>query len=143
LACLNDKHRMRFSNQRFHDHTRESCLAYLGSFEGSPNSYFAIRHGGETVGTISIYRNPHHGTADIGIMTYVGGFGLDAWLAAIALLEAEGVRKITAGTLDCNTRMIAILRASGMHQEGSRFGQELCGGRPANITYWAKFPGQS
>lgn len=142
LGWLNDRALMRFSNQRFRDHSADSCRAYVAGFAGSPNLFLAIRHGGELVGTMSCYRSPQHGTADIGLLVGSGqgrGFGRDAWATLMDYLLAQGTRKVTGGTLRCNTAMVRIMEACGMQPDGVRRGQELVDGQPQDILYFARF----
>lgn len=142
IGWLNDRELMRFSNQRFRDHSAESCRAYVAGFAGSPNLFLSIRHEGELVGTMSCYRSPQHGTADIGLLIGAGqgrGFGRDAWATLMDYLLAQGTRKVTGGTLRCNTPMVRIMEACGMQPDGVRQGQELVEGQPQDILYFARF----
>lgn len=70
LAWLHDRQVTRFSNQRFREHTVESCTAYLASFKCSSISFLLIeqRHDKQPIGTATVFRNRHHGTYDIGLM---------------------------------------------------------------------------
>jgi RimJ/RimL family protein N-acetyltransferase len=143
---------VRYSNQRFIRHTRESCERYLAGFDGSPNLYVSLRwvHGGaeRAVGTLTAYRALHHGTADVGILlgeraAWGRGLGLEAWqLFTDWLLATPGMRKLTAGTLECNLAMIAVAERSGMHCEGRRRAQEIVEGEPFDIVHFARFAPQ-
>lgn len=145
VGWLSDPQLMRFSNQRFRQHSIDSCRAYLASFAGSGNLFLAIRHQGELVGTMTAYRSAVHGTADIGLL--VGcpgqGYGSDAWATLLAYLLEKGTRKVTGGTLRCNAAMVRIMQACGMHPDGVRQGQELVDGVPQDILYFARFAGQT
>lgn len=147
VGWLNDAEVVRFSNQRFVRHDLASCVAYLRSFERSPNRYFSIRRrdNGERIGTITAYASVHHGTVDLGLLigersAWGQGYGLDAWLTLMqAALATRGVRKVTGGTLDCNHGMLRIFERSGMQQEAVRRAQELVDGQPHDIVYHARF----
>lgn len=147
IGWLNDPEVVRFSNQRFRTHSAESCRAYLASFAGSENLFLAIRRrdDGVHIGTMTAYRSIPHGTADIGIMVgerscWGGGYGQDAWDTLLAWLLGRGdVRKVTAGTLACNTGMVRLMERSGMTLEGTRRAQELVEGEPQDIVLYGKF----
>ncbi|HZP98272.1 MAG TPA: GNAT family N-acetyltransferase [Reyranella sp.] len=135
IGWLNDKHLMRFSENRHRSHTRESCLNYLRSFEGSPNRFWAIFAGAEHVGNITAHIDTRNGVADVGILIGEGGkgYGLEAWTAVCWHLLANGVRKITAGTMAINKAMIRIMEKSGMEFEGSRHRQFLVNGEEVDM----------
>jgi len=143
VGWLNDRELMRYSNQRFRSHSAGSCRDYLASFAGSGNLFMAIRHAGHLVGTMTVYRAPLHGTADIGLLVGAGGqgqgWGRDAWGTMLAYLLQSGTRKVTGGTLRCNTAMVRIMQGCGMEADGVRVGQELVDGQPQDILYFARF----
>jgi len=147
LTWLNDPEVTRYSNQRFHQHTAESCAAYLASFARTSNSFLVIEHleNQQPIGTATVYRNKRHGTADIGLMVgerrYWGqGYGREAWQAVLeALLAEAGMRKITGGTARPNRAMVRIMEQSGMELEAVRARQELIEGQPVDLLYYARF----
>jgi [ribosomal protein S5]-alanine N-acetyltransferase len=147
IGWLNDPRVVRFSNQRFKTHDRVSCEAYLQSFQDSEDLFLSIRLAGRdsALGTMTAYRNAHHGTADVGIMlgdasAWGKGIGLEAWqLLTDWLLGEGGTRKVTAGTLACNPGMIRIAAKSGMALEGRRLKQEIVEGEPQDILYFGRF----
>lgn len=147
LGWLNDPRVVRYSNQRFRRHTAETSQQYLATFAGSTNHFLSIcnRDGGAMVGTLTVYRNLHHGTADIGILvgdpaTWGRGLGLDAFRTMAQALEQSGqVRKLTAGTLAVNQGMVRIMERAGFELEAVRRGQELLEGQPVDIVYYARF----
>lgn len=145
LGWLNDPVTMRYSNQRFRRHDSQSSLSYLSTFEGSPNLFLAIDGAnGRRFGTMTAYVSPEHGSADLGILigdrsAWGQGYGLDAWQTLMLLLLRQGLRKVTGGTLDCNTGMLAIFTRSGMHFEGRRQRQEIVEGAEHDILYYARF----
>ncbi len=156
VAWLNDPEVVRYSNQRFVRHTRESCERYLAGFDGSANLFASLRvaesgtepgaaQAERAVGTLTAYRSLPHGTADVGILlgeraVWGQGIGLEAWqLLTDWLLTTPGLRKVTAGTLACNRSMLAVAERSGMRREGMRRAQELVDGTPTDIVHFARF----
>lgn len=147
IGWLNDPEVVRYSNQRFRVHTRESCLEYLAGFAGSASQFLSIRlsAGDRAVGTMSIHHAPQHGSADVGIMlgdrTQWGrGIGHEAWSLVIDWLVGEGgLRKVTAGTLRCNAPMLRLMQRSGMHEEAVRRAQEVVDGRLEDVIHYARF----
>jgi [ribosomal protein S5]-alanine N-acetyltransferase len=147
VAWLNDPEVVRHSNQRFVRHTLASCEAYRRSFDGSANLYLSARliASDRRIGTLTAYRNLHHGTADIGILmgerqVWGQGLGLEAFqLLADALCATGEVRKLTCGTLAVNHAMLKIAARAGFHREAVRVGQELVDGQPTDIVYFARF----
>lgn len=147
INWLNDKYLMRYSNQRFLQHDKQSCKKYLGSFKGTKNSFLKISDisSGVMIGTFTIYRNFFHRTADIGIL--IGdasfsrkGFGSDAWTAALNyLLFNERVRKVTAGASSLNLAMINMMHKSGMHLECTRVNQEVIDGFLTDVLLYARY----
>lgn len=147
IGWLNNPKVVRYSNQRFHQHTHESSRQYLATFTDSSNHLFAIydRVTEVVVGTLTIYQNLHHRTADIGIMignpaSWGYGIGLDTFRTVTQALERSGqVRKITAGTIAENKAMVRIMERTGFELEAVRRGQELLEGQPVDILYYARF----
>lgn len=147
IGWLNDPEVTRFSNQRFVRHDRASCAAYMASFAGTPNFFLSVKRLSDlaSIGTITVYRNLHHGTADVGIMIgnracWGGGYGQDAWSTVIEWLLADvGMRKVTAGTLADNIGMVRLMQRSGMVCEGIRQAQEIVDGAPCDVVLYARF----
>lgn len=147
LGWLNDPVVVRLSNQRFTTHTQKSATAYFESFAGSRNHFLAIHRAADDrhIGTLTVYVNPHHGTADVGIMigereVWGAGYGQDAWDTALNWLLSRGdIRKVTAGTLACNTGMVRLMEQSGMRLEGVRRAQEVVDGEPQDIVLYGRF----
>jgi RimJ/RimL family protein N-acetyltransferase len=107
------------------------------------NMFLAIYRESEFVGTMTAYISQTHKTADVGIMigyqNWGKGIGTDAWTTLMRHLFQAGIRKVTGGTLRCNTAMVNIMMKSGMKPDGVRFAQELVNGQPEDILYFAKF----
>ena len=149
IGWLNDPAVTRFSNQRFRTHTRESCEAYRASFAGTANLFISIREaaGDRAIGTMTAYRNEHHGTCDVGIMVgerryWGGGYGQEAWDLLTTWLLVQGkVRKLTAGCLAPNLGMVKLMERSGMTREAVRKDHEIVEGIPQDILLYSRFPG--
>lgn len=147
VSWLNDPQVVRFSNQRFRQHSLSSCLDYVSSFHGTANRFLKIlrQEDGRMVGTMTAYAALHHGTVDMGIMVgclsaWGQGIGQDAWNTLLHwLLSAGGVRKVTGGAMRSNQAMVRIMERSGMTLEAVRPGQEVLDGVPQDLVYFGKF----
>lgn len=147
LGWLRDPQVVRLSNQRFVEHTLQGCMRYLESFAGGPNLYLSVRRitDDRALGTLTAYRQLAHGTADIGILMgerSVRGQGLGAeafGLLADWLATQPGMRKLTCGTLACNTGMLRVAEKAGFTEEGRRRAQELVDGVAHDIVLLARF----
>jgi RimJ/RimL family protein N-acetyltransferase len=141
LGWLNDRSLMRYSRQRFVHHTRESSLAYLQSFENTPNKFWAIYRRVDRlhIGTMSAYMEPTGRTADIGILVghaeaRARGYGREAWgLAMDYLFRVERVNKVTGGTSALNAAMVRVFRHWQMRLEEVQKDAEMIDGRPADV----------
>ena len=147
IGWLNDPKVVKYSNQRFIRHTPETCLRYLESFADTHNRFYAIEElaTGQMLGTLTVYANLHHQTADIGILIgatqhWGQGLGQEAFELAMRELASTGqIRKITAGTMACNVGMVKIMERSGMHLEATRKAQELLDDQPMDVLYFAQY----
>jgi RimJ/RimL family protein N-acetyltransferase len=137
VGWLNDRELMRFSRQRLRPHTRESCLEYLASFEGTPNLFWAIeeRDPARMIGTATAYLDVAKKSADVGIL--VGhpaargrGLATEAWgLVLRYLFEVRGLAVVTGGTDVRHAAMLRVFRHHGMtpfeHGPGDVAGTEV------------------
>jgi ribosomal-protein-alanine N-acetyltransferase len=147
IGWLRDPEVVRFSSQRLHVHTLQSCQDYLASFTDSSNHFLAIcdQKTGSMLGTLTVYCSVPHGTADIGIMigernVWGKGIGAEAFCLVLSALKASGaIRKVTAGTLAVNQGMVRIMEKAGMRHEATRRAQELLEGAPVDVVYYATF----
>lgn len=147
IGWLNDPEIVKYSNQRFVRHTRESCLRYFHSFAGTPNMFLSVRRSADdsAIGTMTAYVSAHHKTVDIGILighraVWGGGVGQDAWNTLLNWFMTQSeIRKATAGTMRCNTGMVKLMERSGMTLEAVRPAQELLDGVPQDMLYFGKF----
>jgi [ribosomal protein S5]-alanine N-acetyltransferase len=147
VSWLNDAEVVKYSNQRFLHHTIESSHNYLKSFIGTSNIYMAVEDKAtkELYGSITAYKQVHHGVVDIGLMignkqSWGKGVGFEAWTLMMNFLFAQcDVRKVTGGTLEVNTGMIRIMEKSMMIHEATRKHHELLDDKPVDIFYFCKF----
>ena len=147
ISWLNDGEVVKYSGQRFLSHDQASAVRYLDSFAGTCNLFLIITDSvtGESIGTLTVYRQLHHRVADVGIMIgnrrfWGQGLGLASWMLVISFLVNElGVRKVTAGTIRSNKPMLAIMKNSGMRCEAVLPGQQLLNGEPEDVLLYAKY----
>lgn len=146
IRWLNDLDVVRFSNQRFKQHNRTSCNEFYNSMQVDNTLFLLIEHQDlGAVGTMTVYFNPHHSTADVGILlgekrVWGKGIGKTAWNGVINCLKTiPTLRKITAGTLSCNTPMLALINSSNMQPDGVRKQQELVSGQAFDVQHFAIF----
>jgi len=147
ISWLNDKEVVRYSNQRFLNHTVESSRNYLKGFLDTNNIYMAIedKKTKELLGSITAYIQTNHGVADIGLMIgnkkfWGKGIGFEAWTLMMEFLFKQcNVRKVTGGTLEVNIGMVHIMQKSMMTHEATREDQELLDNKPVNVFYFCKF----
>lgn len=147
VGWLNDPQVVRFSNQRFRQHSLQSCRDYVASFAASPNRFLKIirQEDGRMVGTMTAYAAVPHGTVDMGIMVgsrsiWGRGVGQDAWNTLLNWLLGEAaVRKVTGGAMRCNLAMMRIMERSEMALEAVRPRQEMFDGEPHDLVYFGKY----
>jgi [ribosomal protein S5]-alanine N-acetyltransferase len=147
ISWLNDKEVVRYSNQRFLNHTVESSRNYLKGFLDTNNIYMAIedKKTKELFGSITAIIQINHGVADIGLMignknSWGRGVGSEAWALMMDFLFSQcNIRKITGGTLKVNTGMARIMKKNLMIHEATRKNQELIDGKPVDMLYFCKF----
>lgn len=146
ISWLNDKELMKFSRQRLHTHSKESCMDFLRSFNHGDNFFWAIiadqlGH----IGNITANADTCNGVVDLAIM--VGdqrarrtGLALAAWQTAMDyLLSDGGFRKVTAGTMSCNLPMLKLMQRSGMKPDGCRQRQFILGTQEVDCVMYARF----
>lgn len=147
ISWLNDPEIVKFSNQRFIHHNRETCKAFLNSIDSSDAIFLIIicNESKDTLGTITVHFCKNHLTADIGILLgnkahWGKGFGEEAWSAVMEfLIKKINVRKVTGGTLSCNKGMLRVFEKVGMVPDGLRKDHELVNGKSYDILHFAKF----
>ena len=147
---LNDPEVVRYSEQRHRAHTLASCRAYCESFRGSPHYFWAIVErelGLGHIGNMTAYVNAHNRVADLGILignrdAWRKGYASEAWaIVCDYLFEHADMRKISAGTLAANIGMLAVMRATGMVDDGRRSRHSLLDGSETDVIHAAVFKG--
>ena len=148
VAWLNDPEVVRFSEQRFTTHTTESSRAYMQSFEGTPNYFWAFVTRGrssEHIGNVNAYVDTRNKVGDVGILigekSYWGkGYGLEVFVAVTDYLFREmHVRKVTAGTVAGNKGMLRIMKRAGMKEDGRRIRHVIFDGQEFDVVHAALF----
>jgi ribosomal-protein-alanine N-acetyltransferase len=147
VSWLKDPEVVRYSNQRFRNHSVKSCQEYLQSFHNSSNLFFSVRlrSNGLMVGTTTAYISEPHGTADMGLLIgsrkhWGKGLGLDAWMTLMDwLFKYCSIRKVTGGAVSINIGMVRIMERAGMELEAVRARQQIVEGEARDELYFAKF----
>ena len=147
IGWLNDCQVVKYSNQRFKQHSFDSCGEYLQSFKDTENLFLAIylKDNNKFIGTMTAYYSLPHKVADLGLMIgdkncWGKGVGQEAWQMLMTyMLETKKVRKVTGGTLSCNLGMVSIMKKTGMQLDGKRINHELVSDTPMDVLYFAKF----
>lgn len=148
VSWLNDPLVVRFSAQRKKRHALASCRKYLRSYKGTPHYFWAISTKGGGlghIGNINAYIDSFNQLADIGILigerlVWGQGYGCEAWSAVCNyLFKKVGIRKITAGTLSINSRMLSLMKKTGMVDDGRRIRHVLWEGKEVDVVYRAVF----
>ena len=148
VAWLNDPHVVRYSEQRHRHHTIESCRAYLDSFRESTDHFLAIEMHAEDlghVGNIAVAVDPANHVADMSIIVgekgaWGTGVASMTWCAVLEeLLTGQKMRKVTAGTMAENTKMLRLISRSGMEIEATKRKQFLWEGREVDLICAAMF----
>jgi RimJ/RimL family protein N-acetyltransferase len=146
LAWLNDPVVVRYSSQRFIEHTHETSAKYLASFVGTENLLLAVylKETRRYVGTMSVYFSRTEQSADIGILIgdpscWGQGVGGDAWRTVLYwLIDVAQVNNVTGGTLRCNTGMVNIMVNSGMQLVRVDPAHALVEGQLEDALYFSK-----
>lgn len=145
ISWLNDRDHMRYSNQRFVTHTRETVDAYRESFSAPDDEFLAIKllDCQQLVGTATVNAAVPHGVADIGILIGTShscrGYGQEAVGAIAEELIRKSFRKVTIGASSRNTKMLKVIRRLGFRPDGTRIKHEIIAGEEVDILYFARF----
>lgn len=134
INWLNDKKLVKYSEQRFYEHSYESCYDYYKSFLGTPNLFFAVidESTKEHVGNITAIVDTYNSAAKMAILIAKGNnnYGFMAWSKMIKILFNEKkVRKIFAGTVELNIPMIKIFQKCNMEEEYRKKKQFIIDGK--------------
>jgi RimJ/RimL family protein N-acetyltransferase len=145
---LNKAEVVRYSEQRRHKHTIASCRKYIESFKDSPNHIWAISVVNSDlghIGNISAHVDLNNKIADIGILigkpeVWGNGYGAEAWRSVCDyLFNVLNLRKVTAGALSINKRILRLMRKVGMVEDGRRVRHYICEGKEVDIIHTAIF----
>ncbi|HEO63972.1 MAG TPA: N-acetyltransferase [Candidatus Omnitrophica bacterium] len=129
VSWLNNPEVVRYSEQRHKKHTVKTCRAYLRLFEKGPNYFWAISVIKDKlghIGNMTAYADEINSVADIGILigetkAWGKGYATEAWMAVCSyLFTIKNIRKITAGTISSNKRMLKLMKRTGMINDGVR-----------------------
>lgn len=152
VSWLNDPVVVRYSEQRHNRHTIKTGKAYLASFKKSPHYFCAISVVGDElghIGNITAYVDGPNKAADMGILigetkAWGKGYAAEAWTAVCRyLFKRIGIRKITAGTLSCNKRMLSLMKRAGMTGDGRRVRQCIWEGKEVDVIHKTVFKERS
>ena len=148
VSWLNDPNIVAYSRQRHKKHTLLSCRKYFNSFKKTPNYFWAISVVNNRlghIGNINAYIDNLNKRADLGILigekkAWGKGYATEAWMAVCSyLFEKVNIRKITAGTLIFNKKMIKLMKRAGMVNDGWRTKHCLFKGKEVDVIYKAIF----
>lgn len=145
LSWLNNSEHMKYSDQQFEHHTRESSRNYLSSFEGTPNLFLKVLNNSQImIGTLTIYIDVNHNVHNCGILIDPNlggmGYGKSAWTALInEICPSLGARKIVAGTLENNSAMIKLFQYSNMNFEARLRSEKEFLGRSIDVLIYSRF----
>ena len=144
VSWLNNPEVVRYSEQRHKKHTVKTCRVYLRLFEKSPNYFWAISVSNDKldhIGNITAYIDEANKAADIGIL--IGetkalgkGYAAEAWIAVCEyLFKKMNIRKITAGTISSNERMLNLMKRAGMSDDGRRIRQYIWEDKEVDVIH--------
>lgn len=146
LSWLKDKKNLKYSNNKYKTFNYKNLRKYFLSFDNKTNFFFKIcTLDNVFIGTLTCYTNKIDNHANIGLLIgdkkYQGqGFGLDAWNSVINyLFKVKKIRKIFAGTMNCNISMKKIFIKSGMKFEARFKRQEVLDGKYFDTVYYSIF----
>ena len=123
VSWLNDPNVVRYSEQRHHLHTLDSCYAFAQGLKDSSNYFWAIVSKNPIpihIGNLVAYMDVYNRVAELSILIGepIGrgqGLGAEAWIAVLNYtLQVAKMRKVFAGTMSENTAMLRIFLQSGM-----------------------------
>ncbi len=148
VGWLNDPDVVRYSEQRHRIHDIESCRRFAATFADGLSHLWAIvekEQGLGHIGNINTDVDAPNKSADIAILigdkqAWGQGLGAEAWIAVVDyLLDPGGMRRVTAGCMAENKAMLAIMKKSGMTEEGRRPGQFILDGREVDAVLAVRF----
>jgi RimJ/RimL family protein N-acetyltransferase len=161
VEWLNDNKLMKWSEQRYREHTIETQQDFLDEADAAGNPlvwdirlpYEALEQKprlriegeiGSPIGSLHAYCNERHKRVDLGIMLgpqYHGeGYAAEAWSAVCDYLAYKhGMRKFEAGFVDGNIPILKMLmRLGGWHTECRRENHFIIGGQSYGLVLWGR-----
>lgn len=130
IGWLNNKDRMKYSEQRYDRHTIESQHEWVNGMQNGAHAWvIQTRAGlhvwGDTspeIGTVTAYVDHHNRVANMGILLGESpgqGFATEAWKGVMDWLFKSGMRKVECGCREDNTPMRKLALRVGMSLEAS------------------------
>jgi len=143
VGWLNDPDVVKYSEQRHRPHNIQSQINYFNSIRHG-DKYIGIYLGDLLIGTITASIDRYNSVANVGIMlgekTQWGhGYGQEAWSHFCDELFTDGIRKVEAGCMSINYRMMGICQHYGMVEEGRQDKHFIFGNKEADLVHWGKF----
>lgn len=143
MGWLNDPEVVRFSEQRHRRHSIETQKAYFAAV-APPHLYLGVIHDKCVIGTVTVLLDEANSVANVGIMMgdkskWGKGYGFEAWRGVCDELFKLGVRKIEAGCMAVNYRMMAICQHYDMIEEGRQDKHFMLEGHSVDLVHWGKF----
>ena len=128
VSWLNNKKIVKYSELRHKKHTIKTCREYIRKIEKTGNCFLAIEDKitQKHIGNITLTRDNPNKTVDIAILIgeikmHGRGLGFEAWMCILDYLKKDkDIKKITAGTMECNKKMMRIIIKSKMSFDGIR-----------------------
>lgn len=144
LTWLNDPRHVRFSNQRYFNHTEESQRAYIQSFEESRNLYLGAYKSKELVGTATMIFHDPNKVAEIGILVsnkkINEGNGTLIMNCILEYIENFfDIVKVRGGCLSCNLAMKKVFEKNGFYKEATLVDEEIFENSRINVDIYSKF----
>jgi len=144
VGWLNDPEVVKYSEQRHKKHDIQTQLNFYAGLTAN-DRYLSIFYGNRLIGTMTAHIDPNNAIANVGILmgeksTWGRGFGIEAWRAVCDELFADGIRKVEAGCMAANTRMMIICQKYGMVEEGRQDKHfQYCKDLTTDLVHWGKF----
>lgn len=147
VAWLNDPVVVEYSEQRHMKHTEDTQRAYCAAMDRDSSHLWLIRTRANghslDIGTMTAYIDKPNQVCDMGILIgekseWGKGYGIEAWLRVMQAMFDEGMRKVEAGCMAENLRMIWICQRSLMVFEGERKGHFLLNGKPVDMVLYGR-----
>ncbi|MDP6951548.1 MAG: GNAT family N-acetyltransferase, partial [Alphaproteobacteria bacterium] len=148
VGWLNDPEVVRYSEQRHHRHSMESCRRYVRAMADAGNPLWAIIAVDPAlghIGNISANLDLNNRICDVTILigersAWGRGLGREAWTAVCDFMLGPGaMRKVVGGAMAANRAMIRIMERSAMQPDGSRPRHYLLDGVETDVVYFARY----